>query len=55
MYAFSTENWSRDAAEISALMNIFCKYCDEIRVEALKKSIRVKVLSTETEMGCLFV
>jgi len=50
VYAFSTENWSRDAAEISALMNIFCKYCDEIRVEALKRGIRVKVLSTETEM-----
>ena len=49
LYAFSTENWRRDPAEVSALMTIFCKYCEEIRVEALEKGIRVNILSTETE------
>ncbi|KAL7551196.1 hypothetical protein ACHAWF_014396 [Thalassiosira exigua] len=47
VYAFSTENWDRDPAEVSALMAIFCKYCDELRVEAAKRGMCVQVLSTE--------
>ena len=54
LYAFSTENWQRDEAEISALMTIFCKYCEDIRVEALNKGICVKVLSTETDKVRLY-
>jgi undecaprenyl diphosphate synthase len=49
VYAFSTENWNRDAEEVSALMSIFCKYCDEIRTEAIEKGIRIHVLTTEGE------
>jgi undecaprenyl diphosphate synthase len=49
VYAFSTENWARNQTEVSALMAIFCKYIDEIRIEALKLGIRVCVLSTEDE------
>lgn len=49
VYAFSMENWNRDSSEVSALMKIFAKYCDEVRVEALKRGIRVHVLSTETQ------
>ena len=30
-------------------MSIFCQYCDELRVEAVKNGIRLQVLSTETE------
>lgn len=48
VYAFSTENWNRDPSEVIALMKIFAKYCEEIRVQALKRGIRVRVLSTET-------
>ena len=48
-YAFSTENWSRDPSEVAALMAIFAKYCDELRVEALERNIRIHVLSTESE------
>ncbi|KAL3822416.1 hypothetical protein ACHAXA_007423 [Cyclostephanos tholiformis] len=47
VYAFSTENWDRDPTEIDALMSIFCKYCDELRVEAVKRGIRIRVLTTE--------
>ncbi|KAL7548374.1 hypothetical protein ACHAWF_011667 [Thalassiosira exigua] len=47
VYAFSTENWDRDPAEVAALMSIFRKYCDELRVEAVERGIRVRVLSTE--------
>ena len=49
VYAFSTENWNRDAEEVSALMSIFCKYCDEIREEAIKDGLRVRVLTTDGE------
>ena len=48
VYAFSTENWDRNPDEVAALMAIFCRYCDELRGEALAKGIRVRVLSTET-------
>jgi hypothetical protein len=48
VYAFSTENWNRDPTEVASLMAIFSKYCDELRVEALKKNIRILVLSTDT-------
>mmetsp|Transcript_31192 Transcript_31192/g.63417 ORF Transcript_31192/g.63417 Transcript_31192/m.63417 type:complete len:451 (+) Transcript_31192:41-1393(+) len=47
VYAFSTENWDRDPSEVSALMSIFCKYCDELRVEAIKQGIQIHVLSTD--------
>lgn len=47
VYAFSTENWNRDPAEVASLMSIFAKYCDELRVEALKRNIRIHVLSTD--------
>mmetsp|Transcript_31335 Transcript_31335/g.63130 ORF Transcript_31335/g.63130 Transcript_31335/m.63130 type:complete len:425 (+) Transcript_31335:37-1311(+) len=49
VYAFSTENWNRDAEEVSALMSIFCKYCDELRVEATKRGMRIRVLTTDGE------
>lgn len=49
VYAFSTENWNRDESEISALMSIFCRYCEELRVEALREGIRIHVLETESE------
>ena len=49
VYAFSTENWNRDPAEVSALMAIFSKYCDELREEALQRNIKVLVLSTESQ------
>ena len=49
VYAFSTENWKRSANEVAALMAIFAKYCDELRVEAIQRNIRIRVLSTETD------
>jgi undecaprenyl diphosphate synthase len=47
VYAFSTENWDRDPTEVSALMSMFCTYCDELRVEAVRRGIRIRVLTTE--------
>jgi hypothetical protein len=48
VYAFSTENWNREPAEVASLMTIFSKYCNELRVEALKRNIKILVLSTDT-------
>ena len=49
VYAFSTENWNRSQGEVTSLMKIFRRYCDELRVEAKKRGICVRVLSTETD------
>ncbi len=46
VYAFSTENWSRDALEVSALMTIFAKYAESMKCEALTRNVRVRVLTT---------
>jgi len=49
VFAFSSENWKRDPSEIASLMQIFAKYCDELRVEAIERNIRIMVLSTDYE------
>lgn len=49
VYAFSSENWKRDPSEIAALMQIFTKYCDELRIEAIQRNIKIMVLSTDYE------
>ena len=48
VYAFSTENWKRDPAEVASLMEIFAKYCEELRQESLERNIRVRILSTDS-------
>jgi hypothetical protein len=47
VYAFSTENWNREPSEVASLMTIFAKYCDELRVEAMKRNIKILVLATD--------
>jgi undecaprenyl diphosphate synthase len=47
VFAFSTENWRRDPTEVASLMAIFTKYCEELRVEAIDRNIRVRILSTD--------
>ena len=47
VYAFSTENWSRDAGEVDTLMTIFVQYATTLLEEALKNNVRVKVLCTD--------
>jgi len=46
VYAFSTENWSREPLEVQTLMSIFAKYADSFRAEALTHNVKVNVLST---------
>ena len=47
VYAFSTENWNRDPKEVAILMNIFAKYADNFRKEALSRNIKVCVISSD--------
>jgi len=49
VFAFSSENWKRDPSEVASLMQIFIKYCEELRVEAIKQNFKIKVLSTDFE------
>lgn len=47
VYAFSTDNWNRPAAEVDALMSLFFFFFDRIRKEALERHIFVRFISTE--------
>lgn len=47
VYAFSTENWSRDDLEVNTLMVIISKYAKSFQKEALSKNIKVNVLCTD--------
>ena len=49
VYAFSTENWSRDPGEVQVLMGIFAKYADNFQKEALSRNVKVQVLSTDRD------
>ena len=49
VYAFSTENWNRDASEVNTLMIIFAKYAERFKKEALARNVKVNILSTEFE------
>lgn len=46
VYAFSTENWSREPLEVQTLMSIFAKYAESFRTEALSHNVKVTVLTT---------
>lgn len=44
LYAFSTENWSRPAAEVSALMRLFRQYMEEALSDFMEENIRVRFI-----------
>lgn len=43
VYAFSTENWKRPKAEVSALMKLFSKYLDSKKDELKKQGVKLVV------------
>ena len=55
VYAFSTENWNRDQAEIDLLMDIFVSQADEILQEAKQRNVNVKILSSDPNKLPTFV
>lgn len=44
LYAFSTENWSRPASEVKALMGLLKRFIRSERNELMEKGIRLNVL-----------
>lgn len=44
VYAFSTENWKRSEAEVSALMEFFLYYIRKLRDKAMVHNIRVNMI-----------
>lgn len=52
VYAFSTENWKREATEVNTLMIIISKYADSFKDEAVARNIRVKILATGSPQKC---
>jgi undecaprenyl diphosphate synthase len=47
LYAFSTENWNRDPAEIAQIMKLFVDECDNVRIQARQLNVRAYVVSSD--------
>ena len=44
LYAFSSENWNRPAAEVTALMALLEKFLEEKSSELMKQNVRLKAI-----------
>ena len=50
VYAFSTENWKRDASEVTLLMKLLDKFTSDLLVSEEKREIRIKVYGDITAL-----
>jgi undecaprenyl diphosphate synthase len=50
LYAFSTENWQRPAAEVNALMNLLQKFLLETTPELVEKNVRLQAIGRLSEL-----
>ena len=50
VYAFSTENWARPAAEVKALMNLLRRYMKTSLVKCAKNNVRVRVIGDKSAL-----
>ena len=48
VYAFSTENWTRPAAEVKALMNLLRRYMKSSLAKCAKNNVRVRVIGDKS-------
>ncbi len=44
IYAFSTENWSRSAQEVSGLLDLLAEYIDNVTPELHEESVRLRFI-----------
>ncbi len=51
LYAFSTENWGRPAAEVEAIMELFCKTVMGEAKELAEQGVRVKIMGERTRFS----
>lgn len=51
LYAFSTENWGRPAAEVEAIMELFCRTVMGEGEELARQGVRVKIMGERTHFS----
>lgn len=51
LYAFSTENWKRNALEVKLLMSLFAKYLREYAEELRKENIRSYIVGDKSKLS----
>lgn len=51
LYAFSTENWSRDSSEVDALMELFCQCVVNETADLVKQGVKVKIIGDKTQLS----
>ncbi len=51
VYAFSTENWKRDAQEVTALMGLLEKNIDENAAKLIEKGVRIIFLGDKSRLS----
>ncbi|MCQ2494289.1 MAG: isoprenyl transferase [Lachnospiraceae bacterium] len=51
VYAFSTENWSRPADEVTALMGLLKTYMNGSLKKAAKNNVRIKVIGDKSKLS----
>ncbi len=50
LYAFSTENWKRPVAEITALMGLLEEFLDEKLPELMRKNVRLRTIGRTADL-----
>ena len=50
LYAFSTENWKRPVAEVTALMGLLEEFIDDKLPEVMKKGIRLRTIGRTEDL-----
>ncbi|MCI2049643.1 MAG: isoprenyl transferase [Lachnospiraceae bacterium] len=51
VYAFSTENWSRPASEVAALMNLLLTYMKTSIPNCMKNNVRVRIIGDKSKLS----
>ena len=51
LYAFSTENWGRPAAEVDALMELFCRSIVNETPELLRQGVEIRMIGDRTRFS----
>ncbi len=51
LYAFSSDNWSRPASEVEALMRLFERYLGEEACRCVENGVRLRVIGRRDRLG----
>ena len=55
LYAFSTENWKRPAAEVNGLMKLLKKYLDKKEPQLIRDGVRFRVIGRKSDLPASLV